>query len=1082
MSAHEAPAEGANKSKDAKRSKKGKILKYAAVVLAAVPLLAVALCVGVTLWLTPPRLTALINREGSQYLNADVRVYNARFTFWSSFPHLHIEADSASVRSRVFDHITQAQRDSLPEDAERLMSAGAMAGGIDIFDLLRGRVSLGMMKVSDLSLNLVTLSDTLSNFNILPRSADPHQRLMPISAQRISLLSPRIMRYRNIAAATDATLQLHRAVISRIAGNTYDMNLRGRTSVSASGMRILQDFPFLFDGKIRMHFNPLGVRFFDYKVNLGNLKGTVNFDMNLDEKGGGAINRLNIDLNSLDLLDLLDYLPLASLPDLSDIRAQVGMGISARLMRPYSFSDATLPPIQVDFNISPGSVSYIAPQRVWTLEHSSIDARFDFDGANPAASTFEIFPFEVTAPGMEYRIAADVSRLTTNPHFDVNVSGTGELSVLPTLLKDKTLHSFGTLTTDAQVNFDLDDVSGAPAGTLLDNIRISGKADVRNLKVLMGERRSPRLYAAARAVDLTFSGGVSDMSLSALSAAAISSGVTLDSVAFMMDGARVECSRLAVKSGMHISDESPLRLKAQAEKVRIGLPEDIDGHPQGSIVVDVAGMRMNGMAGASLRTLAAGIYKNISLSINADDVAVRLPDGRVSLKNIQARLSDRAQQMPHAVSVAEDARWADSLSLSRIKHTPVVLQVRPTARLLEVMRAYPLSLDLQAERGSVHTRAFPVSNMLDTLSLSATFDTVAIHEMRLRTQSTSMRLQGGVGNLREFVSSSHPAPLRVSLNADIDTLNINQLARAYQRGQVLLYGKDVLTRPVTATAADSVTLLLPRNLEADIHATAREIHYMNLVLTDLHTDIGMRGGVADVHHLLMKSDFGDADMRLKFDTSDMQRIGVEAFFSMKDISVQEFLASFPSVRAMAPEMSNLHGVFAVEGDASLLVYPNMSLNIPSLRADLGVQGRDIDIHQSPFIHKILRMLFIDTHRNVRVDDINVQARVYDNLLELYPFRFIFDRYRLQLQGLNNFAGDMYYHLAVERWPLLIPFSVNIEGNFSKPHLRFGGEGFDEKRSMEISENISSDIHINMVRQMRRGSRAFINSAAQSPSD
>ncbi len=62
----------------------------------------------------------------------------------------------------------------------------------------------------------------------------------------------------------------------------------------------------------------------------------------------------------------------------------------------------------------------------------------------------------------------------------------------------------------------------------------------------------------------------------------------------------------------------------------------------------------------------------------------------------------------------------------------------------------------------------------------------------------------------------------------------------------------------------------------------------------------------------------------------------------------------------------------------------------------------------------------------------------NNLLELEPFDFRFSNYGLRMQGLNNFNGDLYYHIGVERNPLHIPFGIIIEGSIPIRSCGSGG--------------------------------------------
>lgn len=78
-----------------------KILKICAIVLASGVGLIILLLCGLTLYLTPERLTRIVNREASQYLQADVKCKHITYTLWSSFPRFNVSTDSIIIVSRT---------------------------------------------------------------------------------------------------------------------------------------------------------------------------------------------------------------------------------------------------------------------------------------------------------------------------------------------------------------------------------------------------------------------------------------------------------------------------------------------------------------------------------------------------------------------------------------------------------------------------------------------------------------------------------------------------------------------------------------------------------------------------------------------------------------------------------------------------------------------------------------------------------------------------------------------------------------------------------------------------------------------
>ncbi|MDE6218231.1 MAG: hypothetical protein K2F64_04435, partial [Muribaculaceae bacterium] len=105
--------------------------------------------------------------------------------------------------------------------------------------------------------------------------------------------------------------------------------------------------------------------------------------------------------------------------------------------------------------------------------------------------------------------------------------------------------------------------------------------------------------------------------------------------------------------------------------------------------------------------------------------------------------------------------------------------------------------------------------------------------------------------------------------------------------------------------------------------------------------------------------------------------------------------------------------------------------------------------------------------------------VHDNLLELDPFNFEFANYKLSMEGLNNFNGNLLYHIGILKSPLHIPFGIDVKGNFSHPKLRFGKATFKPKGAEFITTDIMESKRINMVSELKYYLKLFIEKAAQS---
>lgn len=384
------------------------------------------------------------------------------------------------------------------------------------------------------------------------------------------------------------------------------------------------------------------------------------------------------------------------------------------------------------------------------------------------------------------------------------------------------------------------------------------------------------------------------------------------------------------------------------------------------------------------------------------------------------------------------------------------------------------SLSLTAERGRFDVNHYPEPMHLRDLDVAASFDSVALRNITFKTGSSGGSLSGSVGNLRQYVMSDGNAPLRLDFDADLDTIEINEITRTFTAGHPA-YAAHV---PEESLPSDTVTLLVPRNLEASLRWNARRSQYYNLKFHDLAGQLTTHEGNLKVSGVKIGTDFGDVGLSFTYDTRDLQSISTSSEMSITGLDLTDFFRNFHGLLEAAPELKNLDATFSARYRSRMLVFPSMYLNVPSAVADIRVNASDIDLHQNRFIRKITRMMLIHDSGDIHIPDMTIRARVRDNLVEVFPFDFRFNKYRLRLEGLNNFSGRLFYHIGVMDWPLRIPFGINIKGTYDHPKLRFGGAHWKAREGAEVTERIMGRERINMVAMIRKYLYKFVMKGAE----
>ena len=105
-----------------RRSPARRFLRAVGIFLATVLILILAVITVAVNYLSPSRLTPLIERVANDYLRADVSIGRVEISFWHTFPRFDLRIDSLNVITHAFRNLPDSVAAGLPADADSLLS------------------------------------------------------------------------------------------------------------------------------------------------------------------------------------------------------------------------------------------------------------------------------------------------------------------------------------------------------------------------------------------------------------------------------------------------------------------------------------------------------------------------------------------------------------------------------------------------------------------------------------------------------------------------------------------------------------------------------------------------------------------------------------------------------------------------------------------------------------------------------------------------------------------------------------------------------------------------------------------------
>lgn len=182
--------------------------------------------------------------------------------------------------------------------------------------------------------------------------------------------------------------------------------------------------------------------------------------------------------------------------------------------------------------------------------------------------------------------------------------------------------------------------------------------------------------------------------------------------------------------------------------------------------------------------------------------------------------------------------------------------------------------------------------------------------------------------------------------------------------------------------------------------------------------------------------------------------------------IKEFINLIPAVDSLMPLLKDFDGVIDADIAATTEVDSCMNLILPSLEAAIKLSGENLVLLDAETFKTLSKwLMFKDKKRNV-IPHMEVEMLVDNSTLELFPFVFDFDRYRLAVMGSNDLALNYKYHISVLKSPMPFKFGLNLSGNTDKMKVRLGKAKYKPDQAGETIAIVDTT-RINLLKEIDR---------------
>lgn len=1091
----------------------GRILAVVAWTAMAVLLAGAAALICTVKILNPDRLTPLIERLAENNLDAELKLARAELAFKPAFPILRLQIDSLALISHAF--AGQDANTALPAYSDSLLSFDRLSASVDIGAMLsRGEIALHRVELLRPAINMVIDNSGRGNFDIYNAPADTiadtsaPTAIPPFSFHRIAIEEPRAFRYFDARDSTSATIVLLREIsLDGHASPEYALRVDGRLDSPVARQIVdLDNIRFGLDG--RVHWSPqqpTAIALKDFSLRGAFVEATV--DAALAFGTTLRVDSARLAMAPVAIDSILQLVPDSILRNMglsrSAIATDATAAFEARLTSPFIPAADTVPQLRARLSV-PESTLRIGQAHFHNL---SLEAVAELHGSDYDLATVEIERFTIAGPATALSFRGEVSRLLSDPAFAGHLEGNARLSDLPPQLKamaqgalsgklEIDIYARGRLSMLEIGKFHGLDMHGSLTGRNLYYLQsdTSKMATVKTVTLRFGSRihsrdtasHAPTLGMSLRldSARALLSGVGLNVSGLTLALGVENTGIGGDTTAVRPMGGGIRIDRMSVLS---ITDSAGMRLRGLSG--HIGLRR----HKGNSHVPEI-------LLGARIERLAAGSPLVRFMLDNANvDASTYMRPGviarRREIKHISDSIAALYPTLPpdsvYALAIAQRRRRPHRRRTRTVidNANNEIIDWGLTKGFRRYLNEWHLEGNIATNLARLYTPYFPIRNRMEHLQVHFNNDSVTIDNVRYKAGHSDLAIDGIISDIRRSLAGRNRNPLKVNLNICSDTMDVNQLAAAAFAGAAFAErlragevsrgtfdNNDSFDREFADAVEGTDTLaplLVPVNVDASMSLAASNIYYSDLHLTDMSGRILMFDGAVNLSNLTASSDAGNLELAALYSAPQASEIKCGLGLNLKRFNIERFLSLVPTIDSIMPLMRDFSGTINADIAATVDIDSTMNLELPTLDAAVHLSGDSLAFINAETYRTIGKWLRFRDRADNRIDHMSVQLLVRDNRMQIFPFSFDIDRYRLGVVGSNDLAMNFDYHISVLKSPLPFKFGITVKGNPDKYKIRLGGAKFKPGMAVE-SVGIVDTVRVNLVRQIqnvfRRGVR------------
>lgn len=346
--------------------------------------------------------------------------------------------------------------------------------------------------------------------------------------------------------------------------------------------------------------------------------------------------------------------------------------------------------------------------------------------------------------------------------------------------------------------------------------------------------------------------------------------------------------------------------------------------------------------------------------------------------------------------------------------------------------------------GRIITPSLPLRTRLEALDATLDDNVFDLNRVAAAFGSSDLDATGKVSGIRQMASGR--GFLDLELDAKSGRVNLNEILAAFQAGKdkdkgdidsggsseadEAAYEESIVVDTLENAKVEGMALfVVPANVRANVKLDVKRLDFMELNARNFKATADMRERIFQLTDASAATDVGAVALNAFYATQTKKDIYAAANVHFDELTADRIIQMLPAADSLMPLLRSFKGVMGADVAATARLDTNMTVLLPSVEGVVTLTGKDMTVSDVGDLQKVTKLLMLKNRNIGKIGDLNVCGLIHDSNIEVFPFLFQADRYKLALNGIQGLDGNFNYQATVLDWPLKLPFGINI---FGKP--------------------------------------------------